>query len=256
MRPRKTRAIAPAIAFAVGGLLGGCTSPPATPTAVAALPSPSQTTGANAQAEDTNSLHARYLNLAHTGGQLFTLDPKTSSVHVYVFRGGAAAKLGHSHVLSAAEFDGYFYVPPTGGRAAQFDLEFQFNQLEIDNPRERAGLGDAFAGERTADDIAGTRAHMLGENSLQADRYPAVHVRSLRITGDAPKFAAEVAITMHGRTRNYWLALNVEGLPAHLAAAGALVLRQSDFDIKPYSVLGGLLAVEDELVIEFKLRGT
>jgi hypothetical protein len=33
-----------------------------------------------------------------------------------------------------------------------------------------------------------------------------------------------------------------------------MVLRQSDFGIKPYTVLGGLLAVDDEVVIEFHLN--
>ena len=49
--------------------------------------------------------------------------------------------------------------------------------------------------------------------------------------------------------------LDVQGLPDRLVVAGAFVLRQSDFGIKPFSVLGGLLAVEDELVVEFRLIG-
>lgn len=50
-------------------------------------------------------------------------------------------------------------------------------------------------------------------------------------------------------------ALTVKGLPDHLTVDGALVLRQSDFGVKPLSVLGGLLAVQDEVIVEFKLSG-
>jgi len=38
-----------------------------------------------------------------------------------------------------------------------------------------------------------------------------------------------------------------------LKVQGALVLKQSDFGIKPFSVFGGLLAVHDEVVVEFSL---
>ena len=49
--------------------------------------------------------------------------------------------------------------------------------------------------------------------------------------------------------------VNVEGLPERLGASASFVLRQSDFGITPYSALGGLLAVQDAIVIEFKLLG-
>ena len=36
-------------------------------------------------------------------------------------------------------------------------------------------------------------------------------------------------------------------------ARGEVVIRQSDFGIQPFTVLGGLLAVKDELVVQFEL---
>jgi len=50
--------------------------------------------------------------------------------------------------------------------------------------------------------------------------------------------------------------LSVEGLPDSITVTGSFVLRQTDFGAQPYSVLGGLLAVKDEVVIEFKLTGS
>jgi len=198
---------------------------------------------------------ARYQALARSGGKLFAFDPKTSNIRIYVFRGGNAANLGHSHVLSAPHFEACFYLPPDGARHAQFDLEFRLDQLEVDNSRIRAQLGGIFAREVSADDIAGTREHMLGERSLQAERFPTVHVHSQHITGDAPRFAADVDITLHGGTHRYSVPIRVVGLPERLSASGSLVLRQSDFGVQPYTVLGGLLAVEDEIVLEFELNG-
>jgi hypothetical protein len=49
--------------------------------------------------------------------------------------------------------------------------------------------------------------------------------------------------------------LTVTGWPERLQVTGSLVLRQTDFGVQPLSVLGGLLAVEDAVVVEFTLQG-
>jgi YceI-like domain len=208
-----------------------------------------------AQSGDQTDLKAIYSDLGRSGGKVFTLDPQASAVRIYAFRAGRAARLAHNHVLSAPRFTGFFQLPPAGPSSARFDLEFRLDQLEIDNPTHRSVLGSAFASVLSPEDIAGSRRHMLGEENLQADRFPFVRVHSLQIAGDGPKFAAKVQVEMHGQKREMWVPLTVEGLPERLSVNGSLVLRQTDFGAQPYSVLGGLIAVQDEVVIEFKLVG-
>jgi polyisoprenoid-binding protein YceI len=200
-------------------------------------------------------LKSEYATLQQRGGKVFALNPQASSVRIYAFSGGKAPGLGHPHVLSAPQFTGFFYLPPDGTRKAKFDLEFVLRELEIDNPQYRSALGGAFAKPVSPDDIAGTREHMLGEKNLQAAQFPLVRIHSLQIIGEAPKFAASIRIEMHGATREIWVPLNVEGLPDRLAVSGSFVLRQSDFGVVPYTVLNGLLAVEDAFVVEFQLNG-
>jgi polyisoprenoid-binding protein YceI len=138
---------------------------------------------------------------------------------------------------------------------ARFDLEFRLDQLVFDVPSHRAALGPAFAAVLSDAAIAATREHMLGPDNMQAERYPLVRIHSLQITGEAPKFAARVAVELHGQTREMQLPLTVTGLPQRVNASGALVLRQSDFGVQPYSVMNGLLAVQDDVVLEFNLAG-
>ena len=178
------------------------------------------------------------------------LNPAASSVSVYVFRGGTAARLGHNHVLSVPEFTGFFYLPPAGIRAARFDIEFRLDRMELDKPELRATLGPAFASVVGPEMVAATRANMLGQDNLQADRFPLVRIRSIAMVGEAPKFAASIRIELHGRQLVLPVPLDVQGLPDRLSVTGAFVLRQSDFGVRPFSVLGGLL------VVEFKLTGT
>ncbi len=207
------------------------------------------------QSGDKAGLKAIYSDLAGAGGKVFTLDPRTSVVRIYAFRGGRAAKLAHNHVLSAPQFTGFFHLPPGGTSAARFDLEFRLDQLEIDNPVLRSALGSAFASKLSLADVEGSRKHMLGDENLQADKFPFVRIHSLEISGDGTKFAAKVQIEMHGQKREMWVPLGVEGLPQHLSVTGSFVLRQTDFGAQPYTVLNGLIAVQDEVVVEFKLIG-
>ena len=235
-----------AVAAAIA-LLNCTVPPPASPTAGGT---------SSVQSDRQAELKAEYSTLGKTGGgKVFTLDPGRSTVRIYVFRGGRAATVGHNHVLSAPRFIGFFYLPAAGAANGRFDLAFRLDQLEIDNPKYRAGLGNAFSSILSSEDIQGARAHMLGEHNLQAGQFPFVRVHSLRIAGESPKFAAKVQIEMHGQRQALWIPLNVEGLPEHLAVSGSFVLRQTDLGVQPYSVMGGFLAVQDEVVIEFKLLG-
>jgi hypothetical protein len=206
-------------------------------------------------AADQVDLQATYGEMGRAGGKVFAMAPEDSMVRIYAFRAGRAARLGHNHVLSAPRFSGFFYQPSSGAGDGRFDLAFRLDQLEIDNPAERSQLGASFSSVIDAQAIASTREHLLGADSLQADRFPFVRIHSLEISGEAPKFAAKVQILMHGQGRELWIPLDVDGLPDRLSVSGSLVLRQSDFGVQPYSLLGGLLSVRDEVVVEFKLAG-
>jgi hypothetical protein len=197
----------------------------------------------------------RYRALGAAGGQVFALDAARSSVRIYAFRGGKAAQYGHNHVLSAPAFDGFFYLAPAGALESRFDLAFRLDQLLVDQSEHRAATGGSFASAVSASATESTRDNMLGEFGLQATQYPWVRISSLQIAGEDPKFAARIQVELHGQTRTLWVPLQVSGLPERLLVQGAAVLLQTDFGLKPFSVLGGLLSVQDPLVVEFSLQG-
>ncbi len=163
-------------------------------------------------------------------------------IAVTVRRGGALARLGHDHVVAARRVDGH--VDPAAGLAA---LRFRLDEMTVDEAalREEAGL----AKQPSADAIAGTRVNMLTK-VLDAGRYPLVEVRARR-TGGAGTLQAD--ITLHGVTRSLAVPVTIEPAPPGLVARGTLVLKQTDFGITPFSVLGGAMAVQDTLEIRFVL---
>lgn len=225
-------------------LLQGCTG--------ISTPSISDTRFASMQAADLQTL---YSGLAGTGGRVYKLNPSLSIIRIYAFRGGRAPSLGHNHVLSAPTFSGYVFLPDSSLADARFDLTFRLDELQLDDPANRAALGKTFSTVIPPDAIMRTRNHMLGEDNLQAAEFPVMRIHSIQIAGELPKLAAKLSVELHGEERTFWVPLSVAALPDKLTVSGALVLLQSDFGIHPYSVLGGFLAVQDPLVIEFTLTG-
>ncbi|WP_394511207.1 YceI family protein [Roseateles sp. DXS20W] len=163
-----------------------------------------------------------------------------SALRVLVYRGGTAARLGHNHVLQAADLRVDW---PAAGPV----LRFRLDALAVDPPALRARLGDAFASAVDDDARAGTRANLL--KALDAGAHPEVVVRTLQQVGEGGRRAVEAEITLHGVSRRQWFVAEVDGPRAR----GEVVVRQSDFGIQPFTVLGGLLAVQDALLVQFEL---
>lgn len=212
-----------------------------------AAPQPALT----APVPDTD-LRAEYQALA-PNSTVYAVDPAASRVRIFVFRAGAAARLGHNHVLSAPKFEGYVSVPSEQAADARFELRVPLAELVVDDPDLRRETAGNFSGERSADDIAGTRRNMLGTRGLSADQFPIVRLRSVTVEGDWPVLVAQVEVTLHGVTRAQAVMLRVERSPTQLQVDGQFTLRQSDFGITPFSALGGLMKVQDSVAIEFKL---
>jgi polyisoprenoid-binding protein YceI len=216
-------------------------------------PAPRPPTGA-ASAPAAIDLDATYRQRADAGAAVYEVDPAASAVHIYVFRGGRAAQLGHNHVLSAPEFDGYVSLDGDAASAASFDLRFAFADLTIDDPALREATGGAFAGARSESDINGTRRNMLGKRVVDAATHPTLSIRSLAVAGDWPMLVARIAIDWRGYRREQDVVLQVEHDDASVRARGELVLRQTDFGITPLSILGGIIAVQDPVGVRFDIR--
>jgi hypothetical protein len=239
--PLKTIAVAAFTAVAAAALLAACSGTPAA--------SSPESTGT------TSSLAAQYRELAATG-EVFKLDPAASHVRIFVFRSGLAARAGHNHVLSAPDFQGYVYLPSAGLKDARFDLAFRLDRLAVDDPLLRGAAGPAFATPVDDNARSGTRNHMLGPDNLDAASFPDVLVHGLALAGEWPQLVATVAMSLHGVSRPLLVPLQARQDGTRLTVNGGFAIRQSDFGAKPYSALGGLLAVQDEVAIQFELSGT
>ncbi|MES2298470.1 MAG: YceI family protein [Pseudomonadota bacterium] len=214
-------------------LLAGCASGP--PPAPSAPPA-----GASAPLD-------WYRQAQAAGQNILRVDAGASLITITVRRAGALARLGHEHIVACRTLEGF--VAPDAGRA---DFQFRLDQLSVD---EMALRRDAHFDTHPSDEaIAATRRNMLGP-VLEAERFPLVSINAQRL--DAQRGGAQtlrLAVTLHGVTRLYQSVARIDTEPAGtLRASGAIALLQSDFGIVPMSVLGGAIAVRDQLELNYQI---
>jgi polyisoprenoid-binding protein YceI len=138
------------------------------------------------------------------------------------------------------------YVAPDEKRA---DLYVPLDRLTVDETALRAAAG--FDTQPSKEAIEGTRNNMLGK-VLDAEHYPFALV-NITLAGAKPD-TLNVALTLHGVTRNREVPVTFEKTAdGMLSVSGKMRFNQSDFGIKPFSVLGGALLVLDQLDLQFTI---
>lgn len=208
--------------------LAGTTTAPAAPVAPSATP-PVSASQPSSQA--SNALPVLQIN------------DEASQITIIVRRGGLLARLGHDHVILVKHLVGS--VDRQHNRAS---LEFRLDQMEVDPPALRLAAG--LSTQPSAEAIAGTRHNML-TRTLDAERYPLVQIQAERnSTGDG----LLLSLTLHGVTRQLQLPARITSDKQGLRAEGSFTILQSDYGITPFAVMGGALAVQDQLELHYRLQ--
>lgn len=190
-----------------------------------------------------------------SGGRLWKAETAASTLRIVAFRGGAlGARLGHHHLLQAERFEAALWLPETGLAGARGEIRVALEDLRLDEPAWRAAAGGEF-NEKPVDAAAieATRRNLLSAQGLDAARHPQVRIELLGLSGAAPWWVAELRLTLAGRSQDYRIALEVRPEAARLRLRGRLPLRHSDHGLQAFSVAGGLLTVQDAVVLDFDL---
>ena len=175
------------------------------------------------------------------------VDLTTSRVYVFVGKTG----LGHNHAVSGLLQAGRVAV----GAAEQAGmLVFDMRSFTADTAEARKALG--LPGETDASTQKQVQANMTGPEVLDVARHPTAtfQIRSAlsskqQVQGRPPVYELVGAFTLHGATREVMIPVEVEQRGEWLRLRGMFVIKQTDFGMKPYKKLGGVVGVADELRI-------
>lgn len=186
------------------------------------------------------------------GGRLWQLDTAASRLSAVAFRAGAMARVGHHHILQAGEARGRLWLPTQGLAGAQGEIAVPLAALQLDEPAWRREAGGEFDEKPlSAEDRAATRRNLL--SSLRAEQHPELRLQLRALSGAAPWWVAELAVQLAGRVALQRVPLAVRRDGERLLTAGRFVIRHSEHGLQSYSLLGGLLAIADDIVIEAEL---
>lgn len=159
------------------------------------------------------------------------------------------AHLGHDHAVASIDVQGFVELAadPSASRA---EVVMPLMNLLVDEAVHRQRL--ELEKEISADDVAATYNNM--RKVLEAELFPWVKVDASFASADTVPPVLKVSITMHGEAHEYLLPVQLDVSEERLSVSGELVIKQSAFGLVPFSAVGGLLQVADELEIEFDLH--
>lgn len=187
-----------------------------------------------------------------TGSRLLTFDRETSYLHIYAYRGGRLARMGHNHVISTRSLWGYLRKTEPLHRSG-FILCIPVDSLIVDDPGLRRQVGEPFAGELDESAIAGTRRNMLSEQLLDAGHHPYLVVEGRAHSQSGNRFTVGLTITLRNHAHELTTESNIVSADGSVTASGAISLRQSALGLEPFSILFGALQVQDRLDIRYSL---
>jgi len=182
---------------------------------------------------------------------VYKIDTTRSRADIVVRRGGALARFGHDHTVSATSIEGFALSGTKDFKKSRADLRLALNSLVVDDPiiRNRFALDT----RPTEQDIRKTTENMQGK-VLQTDVWPEV-LLNIAISGgtrEAPE--ALLTVHLHGTEHQLPITFSLEGSGTEqLHATGSFRLQQSDYGIEPFTILGGALQVLDPVEVTFDL---
>ena len=183
---------------------------------------------------------------------VYQVDAQATDLRIYVYRAGRLARLGHNHVISSRDVQGTVTVGRTLEEST-LRLEIPVATLKVDDPDLRKAAGPDFQSEPSESDIEGTRRNMLSERVLDAGPYPSISVQAGVAGGTLPDLELDLDITIRDMTRRIRAPVTLEESGDGVTASGELEIKQTDFGMTPFSVLGGALRVRDEVRIQYRV---
>lgn len=182
----------------------------------------------------------------------YRIDGERSEVLVWVRSDGPLANLGHNHIIQVGELAGELWLPPDPRRAA-FRLAFPVAALRLDEPERRAQQGAGYEESLSAEDIAGTRIHMLDAALLDGANYPQIELYCESVSPSGAGWIAHTIIKVRSLSARVDIPIQLDSTANTLTASGEFTVTHEMLGLVPHSALLGSLRVAQPLRIRFRI---
>jgi len=171
---------------------------------------------------------------------VWTLTPADGELHILTGVAGRAAKMGHRLTLAMDSWQAS--VRWRGEEPASAEVTVDVDSIDV--------LG----GEGGLTPLTGPEKGVCRSNalkSLDAKKFPQIRFTADRISKTAGGYRLDGTVEIHGTSRPQSVDLAVTDAGDVLSLSARVGLAQTDFGVKPFSLMMGALKVADEVTIAF-----
>ncbi|EPQ76561.1 MULTISPECIES: YceI family protein [Mycobacterium ulcerans group] len=171
---------------------------------------------------------------------VWTLDASDGELLIGTGVAGRAAKMGHRLTIAMTRWQATVNWVADEPSAAELIVEV--DSLEV------------LRGEGGVKGLSGPEKVLVRSNalkSLRADRFPRIEFSADAIEKTADGYRLSGALHIHGTSHQHVIDLHTDDLGDSWRMSTETAVRQSDYGVKPYSLLMGSLQVADEVTISF-----
>lgn len=171
---------------------------------------------------------------------VWTLDAADGELLVRTGVKGRAAQMGHRLTIEMKRW--HAVVSWAGGQPVSAELVVETDSLQV--LRGDGGVKGLSAPEKA---LARSNAlRVLGVGPFPEIRFTA---DAIERTGDGYRLSGK--LTIHGKSRTHVIDLRTEDLGDSWRMSAESTVRQSDYGVKPYSLLMGSVRVADDVTVSF-----
>lgn len=174
------------------------------------------------------------------GASNWSLTGNDGELHIRTGVAGRAAKMGHRLTIGMQSWQAGTHWE--GGKPVSAELTVDVDSLEV------------LAGEGGLTPLAGPEKAVARSNalkSLDAKKFPQIRFTADDISATDDGYLLNGSVEIHGTSRPQSVEVRLDDSDGKVALSAQVQLKQTDFGIKPFSLMMGSLKVADEVTLEF-----
>ena len=174
----------------------------------------------------------------------YAIDPTKSRFTVRAYATGILSGLGHSPTFAIRNYTGLITMLPGSHSDATLEFRVQADSLAV--------IDDVSDKDRKEIE------RVMRDEVLEVARYPEITFLSRQISESelgGSMFAVKLVgdMSIHGVMQSRTMTAQMTQSNESMRAYGEFILRQTDFGIKPISIMGGTLKIKDEIKLSFDI---
>ncbi len=177
---------------------------------------------------------------------VYEADLEKSRFQIDVFKAGLFSGMAHDHTFLAKRYAATIRLDAAAPEGGSVSVSVEAASLELE------------ASKADADDQEDIEESMRSDDVLDVERFPKIEFESVKVTvkkrkGDTVTLTVTGSLTLHGEKKRISIPTELTIAEGVATAKGEVTIKQTDFEIEPYSAFFGAVKVKDEVKISFEI---